>query len=191
MIIVSAAGFETSPLLARCADQSIPVTYVECGIGVFLATICGENSRSLCAGQEVLFIGTCGTFVDFTAIEIVKGRSINWLPTARRLDLSYAVDETPQLLLTSSLYCDDLPARDIICAPDISKVCTLPVSLQPTNCVENIEAYAFLRAIIPVAKTIDVILAITNAIGEEAHRQWQRNQQRAASLTAEYVSARL
>lgn len=191
MVIVSAARFETAPLLAHCADCHVPVTYIECGVGIFPATVCGEESRALCAEQEVLFVGTGGTFADFSAIEIVRGTSINWLPTARRLGLSYAVDTTPQLLPIPSSHHHDLPTRDIICAPDISKVHALPDSLQPVNCVENIEAYAFLRAIIPVAKTIDVILAITNTVGEKAHGQWQHNHQHAALLTAEYVGARL
>ena len=57
-------------------------------------------------------------------------------------------------------------------------------------CVENVEAYAFLSALGATAKTVDVLLAVTNAVGKEAHQQWQQHHAQAAQLTAAYVMQR-
>ena len=38
---------------------------------------------------------------------------------------------------------------------------------------ENIESYACLPLLAKTAKTIDVLLAITNALGQQAHQHWQ------------------
>ena len=191
MIIASAASFETEPLQAEVAKCATDVDWVLCGVGVLAAAATGQRLLSSCRGREVLFIGTCGTFSKFTQVALCRAQTLHWSPTCARAGLSYAVDETPPLPLNSSAYYDNLPAAEVFCAPNISLTNTLP-SAAPAGmlCVENVEAYACLSLLDKTAQSVDVLLAITNAVGKGAHRQWLQHHAQAAALTAKYVVQR-
>ena len=190
MIIAAAAEFETEPLRLKIARQA-DVDWVCCGVGVLAAAAAGQRWQSLCRGREVLFIGTCGTFGTFKKIALCRAHTLHWSPTCARIGSSYAVDETPPRSLNSSAHYSDLPAAAVFCAPNISLTNTLPAATQAGMlAVENIEAYAFLSMLCDSAQSIDVLLAITNAVGEDAQRQWQQHHAQAAQLTATYVRRR-
>ena len=185
-VFVSAAPFEVQPLQTALSSQA--ASWITCGIGVIAAAAAGVRARSLCRGQEVLFIGTCGTFAAFTGITLCRARTLHWSPTCARAGLSYAVAETPSLPLNASPCYMKLPAAEVFCAPNVSLVATLPASSPATTlCVENIEAYAFLTTLGGVAHTVDVLLAITNKVGKTAQQQWQQHHAQAAALTATYI----
>lgn len=187
MIIAAAAEFETEPLRGKMTRQA-DVDWVCCGVGVIAAAAAGQRWQSLCRGREVLFIGTCGTFGTFKKIELCRAHTLHWSPTCARIGASYAVDKTPPRSLNCSAHYSDLPAAAVFCAPNISLTNTLPVTTQAGMLsVENIEAYAFLSMLCDRAQSIDVLLAITNAVGKDAHRQWQQHHAQAAQLTAAYV----
>ena len=189
MLIISAAAFETKPLQAALAQQT-SVDWLTCGVGVPAAAAAVAQAQTLCHDREVLFIGTCGTFAAFTQVTLCRAQTLHWSPTCARLGLSYAVDDTPPLSLNSSGCYNDLPAAEVFCAPNISLTNTLPDAQKGALCVENIEAYTYLSALRKTARTIDVLLGITNAIGKDAHQQWREHCQQAAALTATYVMQR-
>ena len=189
MLIISAAEFEAEPLRAALA-QHTDINWLTCGVGVLAAsaTAAAEHAQAACRGQEVLFIGSCGTFGEFTDVALCQAQTIHWSPTCARDGLSYAVDNTPPLQLNSSTHYHDLPSAEVFCAPNISLTTTLPLNAKKGMLhVENIESYACLPLLAKTAKTIDVLLAITNALGKQAHQHWQENYTKAAVLTAEYV----
>lgn len=185
MIIVSAAAFEVQPLHAALVQRQIAVDWITCGIGVLAAATAAAQARDACCEQEVLFIGTCGTFGDFTGVKLCRAQRLVWSPTCGRAGLSYAVDDTPPLTLAAAPCYATLPAVDVLCAPNVSLVNTQ--AHQYTNCVENIEAYAFLHTLAAVTTTLTVLLAVTNAVGKAARRQWRQHHAHAAQLTAEFV----
>lgn len=190
MVIVSAAEFETKPLRTALTQQA-NVDWLACGVGALAAATAGQRLHIPCRGREVLFIGTCGTFNKFKQVELCRIKTLHWSPTCERVGLSYAVDETPPLPLNSSGCYDDLPAAEVFCAPNISLTNALPAAAQAGMlCVENVEAYACLSLLTKTARSIDVLLAITNAVGKDAHPQWQRYHIQAAELTATYVMQR-
>ena len=187
MIIISAAQFETAPLHAKLKGE-VDIDWALCGVGALAAAAAGQRLQAACRGREVLFIGTCGTFGNFNRVELCRAHTLHWSPTCGRAGLAYAVDETPPLALASSACYEDLPAAQVFCAPNVSVINTLPEAAQADMlCVENIEAYACLFSLAKTAKTVDVLLAITNAIGKDAHQQWRKHHAQAATLTAEYV----
>ena len=191
MIIVSAAKFETELLRVKLRKNA-DLDWVFCGVGALAAAAAGQRLHTHCHGREVLFIGTCGTFNKFKQVELCRAQTLHWSPTCERVGLSYAVDETLPLQLNSSRRYDDLPAAEVFCAPNISLTNALPAAAQAGMLwVENVEAYACLSLLAKTAQAIDVLLAITNAVGKDAHLQWQRHHPQAAELTATYVMQRL
>ena len=70
MIIASAAKFETKPLQAEMAKCAADIGWIFCGVGVLAAAAAGQRAKALCHNQEVLFIGTCGTFGTFKKVEL-------------------------------------------------------------------------------------------------------------------------
>ena len=70
-------------------------------------------------------------------------------------------------------------------------VTKLPDGLQPEGHVENLELYSCIGEIAAQAASLAVVLAVTNAIGPDAHLQWRQNFAGAAGMTAEFVSSRL
>ncbi len=190
MIIVSAAAFESAPLCAALAARESVATVV-CGVGVIAAATAGQRVRSLCRGREVLFIGTCGTFGAFEQIALCRAQTLHWSPTCARVGLSYAVDKTPPLALDPRSRYDDLPVAEVFCAPNVSLINNLPAAAPAGMLyVENVEAYAFLAALHTAARVVDVLLAVTNAVGRDAARQWRQHHSAAAELTAAYVKRR-
>ena len=84
-----------------------------------------------------------------------------------------------------------MPAAEVFCAPNISLTNALPTTAQADMlCVENVEAYAFLSLLGETARSVDVLLAVTNAVGKDAHQQWRQCHAQAAALTAEGVVQR-
>ena len=179
MIVVSAAKYEAEPLLAVCPDWQ----YIECGVGIFAAATTAAQNHQLFVGQDILYVGSCGSFKPFKTIEVVRGDSIAWLPTCERLSASYTVADTPTLSLQCQPEFASMPSCQVICAPNVSKQFTP----QGDNQVENIEAYAFFHPIHRHIRSAQIILAITNQVGRHAHQQWQENYLPAAKLIRQTI----
>ena len=173
LVVVSAVRYEAEPILSAIPDCD----YIECGVGIFASTVSAQKHRSLCAGKDILYVGSCGSFTEFKNIEIIKGKSSRWSPTCERNGLSYPVITMPDLQLTSIQELTSIPSKQIVCASNVSLVCS-GSELQ----VENIEVYSFFLQIINIVRSANVILAITNQVGENAHKQWEENYQRGAMM---------
>lgn len=182
LVVVSATPYEVEPFLEQLTIADIAHTYIECGIGALNASANGALNRERCRDHQVIFIGTCGIYAPFRKVEVVQINTVHWLPLCQSLGQSYTVSNTPPLVVPSN---SRWPLRriDLICTPNISLVGTM----LGNNYGENLEAYAFLRSIIDSASSIDVVMAVTNSVGEQAHQQWQDNHQSARDMCSNFL----
>lgn len=193
LILIAAAKFEVDPLLSSLQQKGYcPETHLT-GVGAINAAKEAKTLSEVCRGKHAIFVGTCGVFVAFTKVKLVRVQKIKWIPTGERTGLSYPVKDCapPILLPPSPPWCADLPAKHAICSPSISLIRTLPEGYDPTQYVENLELYSCAHEIATAAKSFAAILAITNEIGQDAHSEWKQNFAEAAGLTAEYISHKL
>jgi hypothetical protein len=193
LAICAAARFEVEPLLLRLQQQGTAHEFFECGIGSLHAARLCERLSPVLQGRDVLLVGTCGTFGSDPHLALVRARLVRWLPTCVRHELAYSVKGVePDIALPPPLALfADLPARDVLCGPTISLSARLPSGLDPSQTVENLEAYSVASTLLPSVKSLTILLAITNLVGPDAHAQWLARRDEAARLTAVEVSQRL
>lgn len=183
LFVVSATPYEVEPFLKRLTSVGVAHTYIECGIGALTASANGALNRERCRNHRVIFVGTCGIYAPFHEVEVVQVATIHWLPLCQSLGQSYTVSDTPPLTIPS-LNRWSLRKIDLICTPNVSLI----GMMRGNNYGENLEAYAFLRSLIDDASSIDVLMAITNSVGEQAHQQWLANNRRARDLCSDVIA---
>lgn len=192
-ILVAAARFELEPLASALQQRGHTPELRLTGIGALNAAKKARTLSEVCRGRDVIFVGTCGTFGVFAKPMLVRATEALWMPTCERVGLSYTVKDTaPPLNLPDppSIY-RLLPPKRVVCSPAISLVGKLPEGFAPEACVENLELYSCIGDIAATAHSLAVILAVTNAIGPDAHSQWRQNFAAAAGMTAEFIGARI
>jgi hypothetical protein len=192
-VLVAAAKFELDPLSnALQSHGHTPETRLT-GVGAIQAAKRAKTIAEACRGRHVVFVGTCGAFTGFSRVTLVRATDVVWLPTCERVGMSYTVkDSAPPITLPPPpAWVGKLPEKKVICSPGISLVSRLPDGYTPDQCVENLELYSCIGDIAQAAASLVVILAVTNAIGPDAHAEWRQHFATAASMTAEYVGSRL
>lgn len=193
LLIIAAALFEVEETVQKLRDQGIDAHAKPIGVGALAAAYNARTLADQCAGANVFFLGTCGTFARFEEVRLVQVGSAHWLPTSDRLGLSYTVQgicpprqlPKPPEALTAL---PSLPIVTAICGPSISLDATLPSTFPRETSVENLELYSVLPDVAERAKSFAAILAVTNGVGPSAHQEWRRNFRTAAILTAEYLA---
>jgi hypothetical protein len=193
-VLIAAAKFELDPLCSTLQERGhTPETRLT-GVGALNAAKKALKFGELCRGREVIFVGTCGIFGTFSQkVSLVRAKEVIWLPTCERVKMSYTVKDTapPIRLPDAPPWAASLPERKVICTPGISLIGTLPDYVGPEPAVENLELYSCIGEIAANAKSLAVVLAITNAVGEDSHAQWRQHFAEAAGMTAEFIGARL
>src|SRR5690606_14674849 len=98
------------------------------GIGAINAAKEAKTLSEVCRGKHAIFVGTCGVFVPFAKIKLVRIQRVLWLPTGERTGLSYPVKNSapPIDLPPCPPWCVDIPAKKAVCSPSISLIKTLP-----------------------------------------------------------------
>lgn len=188
LTIVAAAKFEVEPLKNALEQLGFAPEVQIVGIGALTAA---KNSRSVaeaCRGKNVVFVGTCGSFSEFSKPLLISGQEVHWLPTSDRMGFSYSVkDSAPPIKLRKSLsLVAGLASKKIVCGPSISKIATLPENFHGESCVENLELYSCAAEIEAKAASFSVILCVTNLVGPDSHAQWKENFASAATETADF-----
>ena len=189
------APFEVQPTLHRCASAGAKVDYESIGIGALAAAKACHHLATLAKSRLVVLIGTAGVFGPFRHIEVVTTTEVHWLPTSDRTGQSYSVEGScPPLHLKSSAIAtaSRLEKCVTLCSPSISLTSDLEQTAHRQTAseqikgrlIENIELYSVAEELSRVSKDFTILLAITNAIGPLAHRQWKENFAAAAELTA-------
>lgn len=192
MLFISAAEFEVKPLRASLGANH---TYLSCGIGSLNAAKHEAFLIEQCRGQDVVFLGTCGTLGDFKEVELVTVDRVLWLPPCERLDVSWSIEQLhPPIDLTVGPLCQQLPVKTLLTSPTIAKSSEIKedirnaYELKPNSeLIENLELYCCL-GIKDVAKTLNIILAITNQVCPEGRQQWRRHFVKAAELTSSFIT---
>ena len=192
-LLIAAAKFELDPLVhALQAAGHSPIAKL-CGIGAINAAKAARSLAEACRGQDVIFVGTCGTFAAFQKVHLIRATDVSWLPTGERLGFAYTVKDSapPVSLPEPPAPFMNLPPRRVLCSPTISLVAKLPEGCSPDQVVENLELYSCIGDVAASARSVAVVLAVTNAIGPDAHGQWRQNFAVAAGMTAEYIKSRV
>lgn len=193
LVVVAAAKFEVDPVVNALQARGHTPDARLTGIGAVNAAKKARAIADACRGRDVVFVGTCGAFVPFTKILLVRASEVHWSPTCERLGLSYTIkDSAPSLTLPEPpVFAQSLPARKVLCSPGVSLVSKLPDGMNGDATVENLELYSCIGDIAAQAASVAVILAITNAVGADSHQQWRQNFAPAASITADFIANRL
>jgi hypothetical protein len=192
-VIVAAAKFELDPLVHALEQRGHGPEPRLVGIGALNAAKKARGVADACRGRHVIFIGTCGAFVPFTKVMLIRATEVLWSPTGERMGLSYTIKDTapPISLPEAPAWARGLPPRRVLCSPTISLVSKLPEGLAPEQAVENVELYSCISEIAASCASVAVLLAVTNQVGEDSHTQWRQNFTLAAGQTAEFVVGRL
>lgn len=192
-LLVAAAKFELEPLLGALQQIGHTPTMHLTGVGAISAAkkarLLGDASR----GRDVIFVGTCGSFSPFTKVHLVRASEIYWSPTCERLGMSYTVkDSAPPIQLPEvATFAKELPTRKVLCSPSISLVSKLPAGFSQDQTVENLELYSCISEIAAQCSSLAVILAVTNTVGPDSHREWHQHFKVAAGKTAEFIANKL
>ena len=191
MILLSAAEFEVQPL--KQSMNRLGLNYLSFGIGSLTAAKRTQQLLPQLKNQDVVIVGTCGTFGVFRGVELLTTDLIYWLPSGQRLGMSWAIEkEIPKVYNDQALYFRELPKRTVVASPTISKIKGLTDSIKKTliaeeDLVENIELYSVVSQLMLHVKSLSVLLAVTNEIGLSARVQWRANYEEAATKTANYL----
>ena len=189
--IISAVGFEQSPLVEGLSKLGLSVSSLTTGIGPLNAAKSAQRLGDQVRGQDAIFIGTCGVFGDFHAPELVTAKRIIWNPTGVRLGDAYLVaEQDPDIELVTGSLTAPLPLCDVICSPGISLRGGLKTA-EAARQVENLELYSVAAEIMRSAKSFEVLLCITNSVGADAHKQWKHHFPKAAAMSAAYICERI
>lgn len=188
LTIIAAAKFEVEPLKNALEQLGFAPEVQIVGIGALNAAKNARGVAEACRGRTAVFVGTCGSFSEFSRPVLITGQEVYWLPTSDRLGISYSIkDSAPPIKLRKSLeLTNGLPSKKIICGPSISKIGTLPDNFLSDSCVENLELYSCAAEIEAKATSFSVILCVTNLVGPDSHQQWKEHFASAATETANF-----
>ena len=188
MKVLSAASFEVQFIKEHFGDR---FEYFNIGVGVHEAVKNSFQLKSKLVDQDVLFVGSCGTFSDhFSQIELVGVDRVIWSPTCERQGLSYQAIKPLEPIQLDSSPIQDIRKVTTLCSPNISLKADLPESLrlQREQLVENLELYSAARELVPVCRSFQAVLAVVNSVGPDAHVEWKQNFKSAAKLTADKLA---
>ena len=183
--ILSAVEFEVTPL------KQMPFKFETFGIGPIHAALHAQHIAEKIQDEDVLYIGTCGIFGRFQEIQLVTTNRVLWLPTSERTGHSASIEGVyPGISFPSVI--QDLPKSTVISCSNISLTDeikpALSESLSLTGLlVENLELYSLMPTLLTHARSVSILLAITNSVGPEGRQEWRQNFREASQLTADYV----
>ena len=184
-VVISAAPFEVSNLRSK----GFEATYLSCGIGALEAARCSRDLGTEVVDKDVIFVGTCGIFGRFDEISLVSASEVVWSPPCERAKIAWSIEGiSPNIPLLGGSFEGELPRARVLCSSTISRGADCDSKAQALGpCVENLELYSIVGDLLKSARSLSVVLGVTNAIGEDARRQWRQNFKRAASLTASFL----
>lgn len=192
-VIIAAAKFEIEPLVAELKQHGHSPEFGLVGIGAINAAKNARVTADFCRNRDVIFVGTCGSFVPFDGVKLIRATKVFWSPTGERVGLAYTVRDTapPISLPDPPIWATQLDTRQVLCSPTISLTNHLSPNLPAEALVENLELYSCISDIAEVCATLAVILAITNQVGPDSHAQWRQYFSIAASRTAEFIAGNI
>ena len=188
IVVVSAASFEIAPLIEKFTN----LKFIHCGIGSFQASYAAAVSQQDLTNKDIIFVGTCGTFNNFTGIELISIKDTLWMDAGERLGSSVSIENLyPQLKLKNYTF-DGLKTKTAITSSALSQSNEIHEKwrtlLAKENLVENLELYPFYYYVRKIVRSFSAVLAITNELSPLGRGQWKNNFKQAAHLTGDYLS---
>jgi hypothetical protein len=196
VVIVAAVKFEMDPLLESLSLEGEEVDWIECGIGAIKPARKSNKLGDKCLGKDVIYVGTCGSFSDFSVPEVIRAEKVLWLPPCVRGNLSWLIEDLDKPIDLPK--CPDwafpFPAKTVICSPSISKSNHIAIDVRrdfylPDNdyLVENLELYSSVESILDTSRSFVAILGVTNGVGPDGRIQWKQNFKTLAKMTADAI----
>lgn len=187
-LFVSAAPFEGGGLFLSESG----IDYLPLGVGVFESTQNNALNRSRFVGKDIVFVGTAGTFADFTEPSLYLAEEVCWKPLCERLESSYQVPVMSSIPLKYARVFDACSKASVVCAPNITQVEHDYSGEDSTKqYLENIELYSCALAAKDLCNSFSALLVSTNKVGPRSHEQWKANHKVAANLVERYLKSTL
>jgi hypothetical protein len=193
LFFLSAAPFELAPLRALLPDWPDD-RFLSCGIGPLDTAAQVSRLAERLSGTQVIFLGSCGVFGEFSQVKLITPSRSLWLPTCERILASSPIENlTPPFELSPQE--SALEKATVLCAPNISLTGEIHPRVREQYglqglLVENMELYSLTPLIQAVASFI-AILAITNGVGPKGRLEWRENFKEGARLAGEYALGEL
>ena len=82
-----------------------------------------------------------------------------------------------------------LPKKTVLTTSSVSLDASINLDTysNPDILIENMEAYSIIGEVIEAASSIDVIFGITNAVGPDGSKDWEKNFLEVANMTARFI----
>ncbi len=194
LLVVSAFKPEAKPTLELLTKNKVPFEYFQLGVGPIHAAKSEALLKKAARGRTVLYVGSCGSFYSFKDLHLVSVDSVYWMPPCLRTGIA----KIP-LILHKPIYFPNseisLPKKAVLTSPSVSLVNAFAENVEknlPSKelLVENMELYACAEALLE-AKSLYVILGVTNEVGPSGSKDWEKNFKEIAHMTASFVEGSL
>jgi hypothetical protein len=188
--VIAATSFEYQPLEERARSVGLDFSFHSFGIGAIASA---QNAKELAAQlghADVIYIGTCGTFVDFKEPNLICADVVSWSCLGERMQLAYKIKGImPEIVLPPPLeWARALEKKTVLCAASISLDGSYAASeYHREDCVENVELYSIASVLASQVKSFTTVLASTNQVSTQSHEQWRANFAIAARMTSDYI----
>lgn len=189
LLVVSAVKFEALPSLESLRSLNTHIDFFELGIGPINAAKSAAVLTEKAKNKNVLYLGSCGAFYPFEAPHLITVDKILWMPPCVRTGIAGHLDHLhPPYSTKVNL---DLPICSVLTSPSISltdEISPNLVAILPSRerLVENMELYACFGGL-EYARSVQILLGVTNAIGPQGRIQWQTHFKTVAKLSAEFI----
>lgn len=191
LLVVAAARFEAEQSLAVLKTFDPSVEFFELGVGPLPAAKSEARLFERCRGKDVIYIGSCGSFYPFETLHLTTVDEVHWMPPCMRTGIA----SYPEQFWQKPYKCPEailpLLKKSVLTTPSISLVDhfapNIVSKLPPIHSLtENMELYTVMDALLQ-ARSLHTILGVTNQVGPEGSKQWEKNFREIAKMTAEFL----
>ena len=192
LLVISAVGFEAKPTLDMLEKNNIEHEYMEIGIGPINAAKSTTALKEKAKGKNVIYLGSAGSFGEFSAPYLVMVNKVYWMPTAERMGIAKYMEDLHKPISIPATGNFDLQAKTVLTSTSVSLDASISLDLpEQSKLIENMEAYSVAAELNEVAESVDIIFGITNGVGPEGSKEWVKNFKKISAMTAEYLESQL
>lgn len=192
LLVISAVGFEAKPTLDMLEKNNIEHEYMEIGIGPINAAKSTTALKEKAKGKNVIYLGSAGSFGEFSAPYLVMVNKVYWMPTAERMGIAKYMEDLHKPISIPATGNFDLQAKTVLTSTSVSLDASISLDLpEQSKLIENMEAYSVAAELNEVAESVDIIFGITNGVGPDGSKEWVKNFKKISAMTAEYLESQL
>ena len=189
LLLVSAVAFEATSTLEVLKRCGVEHEYFEVGIGPINAAKSLAQLKEKAKNTDVIYIGSAGTFASFKKPYLVKVDDVYWMPTAERMGLAKNMVDLHRPISFPRSRKLDLPSKTVLTSSSVSLSNEVAVSGLPSrdDLIENMELYSVASELIEEARSVEVIMGITNGVGPDGSKEWLKNFKSISTSTADFL----